>query len=50
VKRTDADGSLTVRGFYGDYTLAGTKFCISPEQKTATVAVSVPTTTRRDGN
>jgi GH35 family endo-1,4-beta-xylanase len=43
VKRTDADGSLTVRGFYGDYTLAGTPFCISPEQKAATVIVNAAT-------
>lgn len=38
-ERTDADGSLTVRGFYGDYAVAGTPFRISPEQKAATVTV-----------
>jgi GH35 family endo-1,4-beta-xylanase len=37
--RTGADGSLTVRGFYGDYAVAGTPFRISPEQEITTVTV-----------
>ncbi|MDG4832320.1 endo-1,4-beta-xylanase [Solwaraspora sp. WMMD1047] len=37
--RTDADGSVTVRGFHGDYAVAGTPFRISPEEKTTTVTV-----------
>jgi hypothetical protein len=38
--RTDADGSLTVRGFYGDYAVAGTPFRIGPEQEATTVTVN----------
>jgi GH35 family endo-1,4-beta-xylanase len=38
--RTDADGALTVRGFYGDYAVSGTPFSISPEQAAATVTVT----------
>jgi GH35 family endo-1,4-beta-xylanase len=35
--RTGADGTLTVRGFFGDYTAAGEPFTIRPGQTEATV-------------
>jgi GH35 family endo-1,4-beta-xylanase len=38
-ERTGADGSLTVRGFYGDYTVDGAAFRISPHDKATTVTV-----------
>jgi len=38
--RTDADGTLTVQGFYGDYEVAGAPVRISPDQKAVTVTVT----------
>jgi hypothetical protein len=37
--RTDAGGDVTVRGFFGDYTVSGSPFAIRPGQDRATVVV-----------
>jgi GH35 family endo-1,4-beta-xylanase len=37
--RTDAGGDVTVRGFFGDYTVSGSPFAIRPGQGRATVVV-----------
>jgi endo-1,4-beta-xylanase len=38
-RRTGTDGTVTVQGFYGDYTVAGAAFAIRPGESEATVTL-----------